>query len=72
MCPGEGKTVGRQQHGVRCFQWLVTGCGARRGSRTDGKWPCVPWEEFGFVLAAKGVIGSDYLDSFLSKKSSGG
>lgn len=25
MCPGEGKTLGRQQHGVRCSQWLVTG-----------------------------------------------
>lgn len=71
VCVQGRDTVGRQQNGVRCSQW-PPGRGARRDGRTDGKWPHMPWEELGFVLAAKGVVGSDYFDSFLSKKSSGG
>lgn len=65
---------------MRCSRWLVTRCEARRGvgraGRTDGRWPPVPWEKLDFVLAARGRgredVESDYLDSFLSKKSSGG
>lgn len=50
-------------------------CEARRGAgrdgRTDARWPACLGRSLALSWQPR-VIGSDYLDSFLSKKSSGG